>query len=146
MAAIEEDCSKLPPMEADELRADTSHLLKNHCPQNKINISKEEYKAIKKLREDQTRVVLTAEKEVATDKQDYTDKALTLLTDTNTISKDPTSRFRNRLISTLKDIEQQDRLSDTTYRKLYPTSAVPQVLWPSQNPQNRHPSYTPCVQ
>ena len=115
-----------PPMEADELRTDTSHLIMSHCPHIKSNISIEEYKAIKELREDQTRVVLTVDKGVtmvAMDKQDYVDKALTLLTDTstyNTINKDPTTRLRNRLIST-----QQGGLSDTTWRKLYPTRAVP---------------------
>ena len=65
---------------------------------------------------------------VVMDIQDYRDKALTLLTDTSTyktISKYPTTRLRNRLICTLKDIKQQGGLSDTTYRKLYPTSAVP---------------------
>ena len=61
MAAIEEACSKLPPMDADELGADTNHLLRNHCPHNKTSISKEENKAIKKLRENQTRMVLTAD-------------------------------------------------------------------------------------
>ena len=76
-------------------------------------------------------MVLTADKgvaRVAMDKQDYTDKALTLLTDTstyNTISKDPITRLRNRLITTLKDVKQKAELSDTAYRKVYPTSAVP---------------------
>ena len=128
MAVVEEACSRLPPLEADELRADTSHLLKNHCPHNKSNISKVEYKAIKELMKDQTRVVLTADKGVAMvvmDKKSYTDKALTLLTDTiiyNTISRDPTTRLRNKNISTLKDIK--GGLINTTCRKLYPTSAV----------------------
>ena len=112
MAAVKEACSRLPAMEADELRADTSCLLKNNCPYNKSNISKE-YKAIKDLREDHTRVILTVDKGVAKvvmDKQEYTDKALTLLTDTstyNTISKDPTTRLMNKLISTYKDIKKQ---------------------------------------
>ena len=62
------------------------------------------------------------------DKQDYTDKALKLLTDTtsyNAMSMDPTTRLRNRLITTLKDIKQKGGLSDITYRKVYPTSAAP---------------------
>ena len=63
---------------------------------------------------------------VVMDKQDFMDKALTLLTDTNTyINEDSASRLRNRLISTLKDIKQQGALSDSTYRKLYPISSVP---------------------
>ena len=86
VAATEEACSELPPMKVDELRADTSHLLRIQCPHNKTNISKEEYKAIKELREDQTREVLAVDKGVAMvvmDKQDYTNKALTLLTHQN---------------------------------------------------------------
>ena len=65
MAAVQKACSRCSLMEIDELRADTSHLLKNHCPNNKSNISKEEYKVIKELREDKTRVVLTADKGMA---------------------------------------------------------------------------------
>ena len=86
MAAIEEACSRLLLMGEDELRADTSHLLKNHCPHNKSNISKE-HRAIKELREDQTRAVLMVDMGVAVvvmDKQDYTDKGLPLLRDTST--------------------------------------------------------------
>ena len=98
---------------------------------SKLNVTTEEYRAIKEPREDQSRVVLTADKGVAMvvmDKQDYTDKALTLLTDTNTyriINKDPTTRLKNKLTNTLWDIKQTGRLSDSTYRKVYPTSAVP---------------------
>ena len=47
VAVVEEACSRLPSMEADELRVDTSHPLKNHCPYNKSDVSKEEYKAIR---------------------------------------------------------------------------------------------------
>ena len=76
------------------------------------------------LREDHTRIVLTADKGVAMvvmDKQDYIDKALSLLSDTNTyktIHKDPTTRLRNSLITKHKDIKQQGGLSDNTYRKV----------------------------
>ena len=65
---------------------------------------------------------------VIMDKPDYTNKALTLLADTNTYSvltKDPTTKLKNKLIQTLKDIKQPGGLSDQKYRKLYPTSAVP---------------------
>ena len=33
VAAVEEACSRLPPREADELRSDSSCLLRKHCPQ-----------------------------------------------------------------------------------------------------------------
>ena len=65
---------------------------------------------------------------VVMEKQDYTDKALTLLGYTsiyNIINKDPTTRLRNSLITKVKDIKQKGGLSDTIYRKMYPTSADP---------------------
>ena len=80
---------------------------------------------------------------VIMDKQDYINKAQALLQDTNTykfLPKDPTSHLQNKLITLLKDIKQTGGLTTQKYKQLYPTSAVPpQVLWPAQNPQNRHP-------
>ena len=58
------------------------------------------------LREDQFWVVPTVDNGVAMlvmDKEDYTDKALFLLTDTSTyriISKDPTTELKNKLTQT----------------------------------------------
>ena len=65
---------------------------------------------------------------VVMDKQDYTDKALTLLADTSTystINKDPTTRLENKFINTLRDIKQTGGLNDSTYWKVCPTSTVP---------------------
>ena len=68
---------------------------------------------------------------VVMNKQDYTDKALSLLSDTNTynmINKDPTTRLRNTLITKFKDIKQKGGLSDTTYRKVCPLVLSPLSL------------------
>ena len=117
--------------EAEELRTKTSRLLKQKLPHNTPNITKEEYRAIKELREDQPGIVLTADKGVAMvimDRQQYMDKATILLQDTNTyrtIPKDPTNKQKNKLIGILKDIKQTGGLKDTTYCKVYPTSAIP---------------------
>ena len=100
---------------------------------------------MRELREDKTRVILTADKGVAMvamDKQDYTHKVLSLLTDTSTyniISKDPTTRLRNTCITKLEDIIQKGGLSDTTYRKVYPTSAVPLRFMAFQESTNWNP-------
>ena len=54
------------------------------------------------------------------DIQDYTNKAQALLQDTNTykvLNKDPTTRLKNKLIQTLKDIKQSGGLSDQKYKK-----------------------------
>ena len=69
---------------------------------------------------------------VIMDRQQYMDKATTLLQDTNTyrtIPKDPTNKLKNKLIGILRDIKQTGGLKDTTYRKVYPTSAVPQKFY-----------------
>ena len=65
---------------------------------------------------------------VIMDQEDYTNKALTLLQDTNTykvLPKDPTSQLKNKLISLLKDIKQTGGLSTNKCKQLYPTSVVP---------------------
>ena len=110
---------------SDQLPAQTE------VPPTRPNITAEEFKAIKELREDWSRIVLTMDKGVAMvimDKQEYTDKAIWLLSDTNTyrtILKDPTNKLKNKLIAILKDIKQTHGLKDSTYYKVYPTSAVP---------------------
>ena len=51
---------------------------------------------------------------VIMDKKDYTDKALSLLTDSNTyrtISKDPANKLKKKVIGALKDIKQADGLN-----------------------------------
>ena len=75
------------------------------------NISWEEFKAIKELREDSSRVILTADKGVAKvvmDRQDFLNKAQHLLDDMEAyrpITMDPTSRLTNKLILTLRNIK-----------------------------------------
>ena len=91
----------------------------------------EECRALTQLKQDTSRVVLTADKGVAMvimDEQDYTNKAHSPLADTNTyriLNKDPTNKLKNKLIQPLKDIKQSGGLSKQKYKKLYPTSAVP---------------------
>ena len=62
-------------------------LTQENCSQPKPNISLDEQKAIRELKEDRCRVVLTADKGAAMvvmDREDYMDKAQLLLADTNT--------------------------------------------------------------
>ena len=79
--------------------------------------------------------MLTADKGVAMvimDKKDYTDKACCLLGDSSTyriIPKDPTYKLKNKLIGLLKDIKLTGGLKDSTYHRLYRTSAVPQKFY-----------------
>ena len=123
------------PRRRMNLRSDNSDILKNHCPHTKPNLTMEECRALKQLKEETSWVVLIADKGVAMvimDKQDYTNKALSFLSDTSTykiLNKDPTNRLKNKLIQTLKDIKQAGGLCDQKYRKIVPYKCCPsQVL------------------
>ena len=133
ITVVEEASSKLPSNEADKLRSDVSHLLRqqhNQC-NNHSNLNPIQHKALTELKQDTSRVVLTADKGVAMvimDKQDYYNKSSTLLQDANTykvLNKDPTNSLKNKLITILKDIKQTGDLNNNKYKQLYPTSTVP---------------------
>ena len=94
----------------------------------KSNISLEEQKAMAELRNDNTRVILTADKGVSLvmmNKEKYVKKAEELLhTDTyRTISNDPTNKYKTKLINLLKTIRVEGMISDAVYKRLYPTGA-----------------------
>ena len=116
-----------------ELKSDVNRLLKQSQTQcrKQCNFHPIQHRALIQLKQDTSRVVLTADKGVAMvtmDKEDYTNKAHTLLQDTNpykVLKKDPTSNLKNKLITLHKDIKQTGGLSTNKYKQLYPTSAVP---------------------
>ena len=93
------------------------------------NITNEEFQALKELKEDKSRMILTADKGVALvimDKKDYIQKAEELL-NTSTykkITEDPANKHKNRLVNILKNIKSGGGLSEETYKKLYPAGAV----------------------
>ena len=127
--AIETACLSLDVKLAEELRSDMYRVLRHPC-QLKPNVSKGEMAAIKQLKADKNRVILTADKGVALvilEKKDYIEKAKQLLEDTNTyitIQTDPTTKLKNKLITKLKKIKLDTGLDDSTYRRMYPTGAV----------------------
>ena len=128
IAAIEKACLRLPSRKAEELRGEVKAILKKET-KNKPNITKEEHQAIRELRRDKTRVVLTADKGVSMvvmDKDDYKSKSEELLhTPTYQILRtDPTNKNKNKLISLLKTIKAEGGIGETTYKKLYPTGAT----------------------
>ena len=115
ITAVEEASSKLPSREADELKSDVSHLLGQHNRQqnNHSSLHPIQYRALTQLKQDTSRVVLTADKVtmVILDQQDYINKANALLQDTNTykvLIKDPTNSLKNKPITLLKDIKHQN--------------------------------------
>ena len=81
ITAIEAACTKLSQQDAEELRADINRVLRSsHLP--KPNLTKAQNLAIRELKRDRGRIVLTADKGVAMvvmDRQDYINKANQLL-------------------------------------------------------------------
>ena len=131
ITSTEQAANKLPPKKQMNLgRMSTGSSNKYNSTTNTATLTPQ-HKALTELKQDQSRVVLTADKGVAMvimDQQDYINKAQTLLQDTNTykvLPKDSTSYLKNKLITILKDIKQTGGLSTQKYKQLYPTSAVP---------------------
>ena len=134
ITATELASTKLPNQEAEEFRSDVNRLLQQQQQQQhhkQCNLTPAQWRALTQLKEDNNRVILTADKGVAMvvmDQQDYSNKAQALLQDTNTykvLPKDPTPQLKNKLISLLRNIHQTGGLSTQKYKQLYPTSAVP---------------------
>ena len=131
---VEQASSKLPAQEVDEFRSDVNKLLKqqqqSQC-NNQCNLNPTQCRALTQLKQDISKDGTHSGQGgamVIMDQEDYTNKAKTLLQDTNTykvLKKDPTSHLKNKLISLLKDIKQTGGLSTNKYKQLYPTSAVP---------------------
>ena len=109
IAATEKACQNLIEGKAEELRGEIKQLLmKKHTI--KPNIHKEDYQALKQLKKDNTRMVLTADKGVSMvvmDREEYTQKSEELLHQPNYKIRqaDPTNKYKNKLISLLKSIK-----------------------------------------
>ena len=131
IVAMEQACTRLNQGEADELCVEVKKTLKKAKNRSRTpsNITNDEFKALKELKEDRDRVILTADKGVALvimEKNDYIQKAEELLNTTTykKIPEDPTNKHKNRLVNILKSIKTEGGLNEDTYRKLYPTGAV----------------------
>ena len=127
VTVVEQVCQKLTPGEADELRLEVKAILKKTQPP-RHNLTKEEQKAIGELKRDKTRVILTADKGVSLvvmDKEQYINKAEELLNQPThkTISSDPTTKYKNKVISLLKTIKAEGGMSEALYKRLYPTGS-----------------------
>ena len=139
VSTVELACQGLSEQDTQELRAEINYLLKRAKPP-RYNITKEEKKALKELREDQDRMVLTVDKGVAMvvmDRKEYMDKVEDLLTQLayKTISSDPTNKPKAKLIQKLKRIKRETNMEEGMYRTMYPTSCTAlQVLWVTKIP------------
>ena len=119
--------SKLNKGEVEELRIEVKNVLKKvQLP--KRNIQKEEMKAMKELKGDNTRMVFTVDKVVTLvmmDKEYYIRKAEYLLNQPTykLIPTDPTTRQKTNLINLLRNIKVEGGINEETYKRMYPTGA-----------------------
>ena len=87
-----------------------------------------EHKALKELKKDTNRVILTADKGtclVVMDKEEYINKAQELLKEETyrIIPEDPTIQQKSKLIQLLKKIKTEGGINEENYKKMYPTGA-----------------------
>ena len=137
--ATEIAASKLPKQEAEEFRSDVNRLLKQQQQQHhkQCNLNPEQCRTLTQLKQDSTRVVLTADKGVAMvimDQQDYNNKAQALLQDTNTykvLSKYPTPNSKTNSSTYSKASNKQEAsVPKNTNNYILPVQS-PQILWPT---------------
>ena len=149
VASIEYACQKLNEGKAEELRVEIKNILKKSQP-NKSNITKEELRAIKELKQDDQRIILTADKGVALvvlNKADYIERAEQLLNQPTyrKIQEDPTSKQKSKLIRILKKIKTEGGISDEKYKKMYPTGAGPPKFYGLPKIHKRETPLRPIV-
>ena len=136
VVAVEQACSWLSQGEADELRVEVKKILKKaqNKPRTTSDITREEFKALKELKEDKNRIILTADKGVAlviVEKNEYIKKAEELLnTETyKKIPEDPTNKQKNRLTNILKNIKAEGGLNEEITEGYTHRSCVSKILW-----------------
>ena len=88
-------------------------------------MTREEQKALKELKEDNTKVVLTAGKGCMSGREEYIKKAEELLNQDayKIIPADPRTNQKNKLITLLKKIKHEGGINEDIYKRLYPTGA-----------------------
>ena len=119
-------CRNLAKGEALNLRAEIiEELKKSKVPAS--NLTSDEWKAMKTLREDEKILVLPADKGkclVVMDKEEYIRKMEEKLSDQSTykqIDKDPTEKLKTELSNHLNKVKDEGQLDKRTFFKLFPT-------------------------
>ena len=103
--------------------------------QPKSNLTKEEWTAIKKLKDDKDIIILPADKGkclVVMNKKEYIQKMETKLSDETTYTKidnDPTNDIKQLLSQHLNLVRDRGEIDDKTYYKLFPTKTTIPRMW-----------------
>ena len=125
ISATESACRNLNISDANELKAKIVKVLCKHDRISDRNVSKEESKAINDLKEDEIIQIVHGDKgrvAVVLNKDDYTK--------TNTkLKKDPSAKYKNELISILKETKKLGVISVELHKKPYPTCDQPPCFY-----------------
>ena len=127
-SVVEAACQRLPEQDTQEHRTEVNILLQRPKPP-KSNITKKEKKALKELREDQDRIVLTVDKGVTMvvmDRKEYQEKVENLLASAayKPNPADPTNKIKAQLIQKLRRLKRDTNMDEGMYRTMYPTGCT----------------------
>ena len=120
-------CASLSETQANSLRTKVASALTSAKIKDS-NLSKSERNVLKELKQDDSILVLPADKGRSTvimDKSDYNQKAENMLSDRNTyavLKNDPTATVKRQLIAKLKQLKEGGVLTQQQYRSLIPTA------------------------
>ena len=122
VASIKETASRIGREQGDELRWKVRQALEKAKPP-KANTTKEEQAAIKSLKQDDSIIILPADKgntTVVMNKEEYTHRMNSLVTEGayKKLERDPTPASERKLTKLIKKNKDNGHLTDTQYRKL----------------------------
>ena len=126
ITATEQACRNLAKGEANCLRAEMIEEM-NKAKIPKSNLSKDERKAMKTLKDDKNIMILPADKGkclVIMDRMEYLNKMEEKLSDVTTyqkIEKDPTNNIKEALSKQLQKIKDEKQIDNRTFYRLQPT-------------------------
>ncbi|KAL9983647.1 hypothetical protein ACROYT_G005850 [Oculina patagonica] len=127
VASVEQSISGLPAAAQDEIRVEVSHMLKNSKPPRTSNITREERQALRDLRQNESILILPADKGnsvIVMNKSDYQQEISSMLQDRKTYEpitdkrRNPTAKTAKELQKKLQDLKQSGNLSEQQYKRL----------------------------
>jgi len=134
VAEVEAAITRLPDGSKDQKRTSTAAILQRACLPSHNNITKEEKKALRDIKKDNSRVIMKADKGncfVIMDRDEYENKMESLLADRNTyelITRSPFSRIERELSAILLKLKKQQKIDESTYAKLRSTDGIPPAI------------------
>ena len=119
IATVEDAVRDLEKEEADTIRAKVSLTLQSSKPR-KVNLSKDECKALKELQSDASIVILSADKGRSTvilNREDYLEKYMVHINNGpyQLLKKDPTTKIKTKTLKQLKVVKDNEFMDTKLY-------------------------------